>query len=83
MHSLWSECRSATTRDSGPERILVPMTGRRERMAKPSMKVVILAGGLGQSPERRDIVRPKPMVEIGGMPALCTSLKIYSPLWSP
>jgi glucose-1-phosphate cytidylyltransferase len=42
------------------------------------MKVVILAGGLGSRLSEETIVRPKPMVEIGGMPALWHIMKIYS-----
>jgi glucose-1-phosphate cytidylyltransferase len=42
------------------------------------MKVVILAGGLGTRLSEETIVRPKPMVEIGGMPILWHIMKIYS-----
>jgi glucose-1-phosphate cytidylyltransferase len=42
------------------------------------MKVVILAGGLGTRLTEETIVRPKPMVEIGGMPILWHIMKIYS-----
>ena len=42
------------------------------------MKAVILAGGLGTRLSEETIVRPKPMVEIGGMPILWHILKIYS-----
>ena len=34
------------------------------------MKAVILAGGLGTRISEETILRPKPMVEIGGMPVL-------------
>lgn len=43
-----------------------------------SMKVVILAGGLGTRISEETVVRPKPMVEIGGKPILWHILKIYS-----
>ena len=46
----------------------------RERM----MKVVILAGGLGTRISEETVVRPKPMVEIGGKPILWHIMKIYS-----
>jgi glucose-1-phosphate cytidylyltransferase len=42
------------------------------------MKVVILAGGLGTRLSEETIVRPKPMVEIGGQPILWHIMKIYS-----
>jgi glucose-1-phosphate cytidylyltransferase len=42
------------------------------------MKAVILAGGLGTRLSEETIVRPKPMVEIGGKPILWHILKIYS-----
>jgi glucose-1-phosphate cytidylyltransferase len=42
------------------------------------MKAVILAGGLGTRISEETAVRPKPMVEIGGMPILWHILKIYS-----
>jgi glucose-1-phosphate cytidylyltransferase len=42
------------------------------------MKVVILAGGFGTRLSEETAVRPKPMVEIGGMPILWHIMKIYS-----
>ncbi|AGX87884.1 glucose-1-phosphate cytidylyltransferase [Candidatus Symbiobacter mobilis] len=42
------------------------------------MKAVILAGGLGTRLSEETVVRPKPMVEIGGHPLLWHLLKIYS-----
>lgn len=42
------------------------------------MKVVILAGGMGSRLSEETIVKPKPMVEIGGMPILWHIMKIYS-----
>lgn len=42
------------------------------------MKAVILAGGLGTRLSEETVVRPKPMVEIGGRPILWHILKIYS-----
>jgi glucose-1-phosphate cytidylyltransferase len=42
------------------------------------MKAVILAGGLGTRLREETVVRPKPMVEIGGMPILWHILKLYS-----
>lgn len=41
-------------------------------------KVVILAGGLGTRLSEETESRPKPMVEIGGMPILWHIMKIYS-----
>lgn len=42
------------------------------------MKIVILAGGKGTRISEESHLRPKPMVEIGGMPILWHILKIYS-----
>jgi glucose-1-phosphate cytidylyltransferase len=42
------------------------------------MKVVILAGGLGTRLSEETLVKPKPMVEIGGQPILWHILQIYS-----
>lgn len=42
------------------------------------MKVVILAGGRGTRISEESIVRPKPMVEIGGEPILWHIMKIYA-----
>lgn len=42
------------------------------------MKVVILAGGLGTRLKEETIVKPKPMVEIGGYPILWHIMNIYA-----
>jgi glucose-1-phosphate cytidylyltransferase len=42
------------------------------------MKAVILAGGLGTRLSEETSLRPKPMVEVGGMPILWHIMKIYS-----
>lgn len=42
------------------------------------MKVVILAGGLGTRISEESHLRPKPMIEIGGMPILWHIMKEYS-----
>ena len=42
------------------------------------MKAVILAGGLGTRISEESTLRPKPMIEIGGMPILWHILKMYS-----
>lgn len=41
------------------------------------MKAIILAGGLGTRLAEETILRPKPMVEIGGKPILWHIMKIY------
>jgi glucose-1-phosphate cytidylyltransferase len=41
------------------------------------MKTIILAGGLGTRLSEETTLRPKPMVEIGGMPILLHILNIY------
>lgn len=42
------------------------------------MKVAILAGGLGTRLQEETIVRPKPMVEVGGRPILWHIMKHYA-----
>ena len=42
------------------------------------MKVAILAGGKGTRLSEETTIRPKPMVEIGGMPILWHIMMIYS-----
>ncbi len=42
------------------------------------MKAVILAGGLGTRLSEETMVKPKPMVEIGGKPVLWHIMKLYS-----
>jgi glucose-1-phosphate cytidylyltransferase len=42
------------------------------------MKVVILAGGFGSRLAEETVLRPKPMVEIGGRPILWHIMKIYA-----
>jgi glucose-1-phosphate cytidylyltransferase len=42
------------------------------------MKTVILAGGLGSRISEETHLKPKPMIEIGGMPILWHIMKIYS-----
>ena len=45
------------------------------------MKAVILAGGLGTRISEETESKPKPMIEIGGMPILWHILKLYSAHW--
>jgi glucose-1-phosphate cytidylyltransferase len=42
------------------------------------MKVVILAGGLGTRISEETVIKPKPMIEIGGKPIIWHIMKIYS-----
>jgi len=42
------------------------------------MKAVILAGGLGTRLSEETVIKPKPMVEIGGRPILWHILKVFS-----
>jgi glucose-1-phosphate cytidylyltransferase len=46
------------------------------------MKAVILAGGFGSRLSGETILRPKPMVEIGGKPILWHIMNIYSSAWN-
>ncbi|HEB84258.1 MAG TPA: glucose-1-phosphate cytidylyltransferase, partial [Bacteroidetes bacterium] len=41
------------------------------------MKTVILAGGFGTRLSEETVIKPKPMVEIGGKPILWHIMKIY------
>ena len=47
-------------------------------MKGPSLKAVILAGGLGTRISEETHLKPKPMIEIGGKPILWHLMKIYS-----
>ena len=42
------------------------------------MKAIILAGGLGTRISEETVIKPKPMIEIGGKPILWHIMKIYS-----
>lgn len=42
------------------------------------MKVVILAGGFGTRISEESVFKPKPMVELGGLPILLHIMKLYS-----
>ena len=42
------------------------------------MKAVILAGGLGTRISEETIIKPKPMIEIGGIPIIWHIMKMYS-----
>src|SRR5438309_7814396 len=42
------------------------------------MKAVILAGGLGTRISEETLLKPKPMIEIGGKPILWHIMKIYA-----
>jgi len=43
-----------------------------------ALKTVILAGGLGTRLSEETVIRPKPMVELGGRPVLWHIMKHYS-----
>ena len=43
-----------------------------------SIKAVILCGGLGTRLSEETVLKPKPMIEIGGMPVLWHIMKIYA-----
>jgi len=42
------------------------------------MKTVILAGGFGSRISEETLLKPKPLIEIGGLPILWHIMKIYS-----
>lgn len=50
----------------------------RELLGKKRMKTVILAGGYGTRISEESQFKPKPMVELGGMPILWHIMKLYS-----
>ncbi len=47
-------------------------------MHRKNMKIVILAGGFGTRISEESILKPKPMIEIGGRPILWHIMKQYS-----
>lgn len=47
-------------------------------MIGKNMKALILCGGLGTRLSEETVVKPKPMVEIGGMPILWHIMKLYA-----
>jgi len=53
-------------------------TIKHEKERKPAMQVVILAGGFGTRISEESHLKPKPMIEIGGMPILWHIMKNYS-----
>ena len=69
-------------KDGGPkntgEAVAFYLAEGQRRRSGSVMKVVILAGGLGTRLAEETIVRPKPMVEIGGRPILWHIMKLYS-----
>jgi glucose-1-phosphate cytidylyltransferase len=48
-----------------------------ENLSEAPMKAIILAGGFGSRLSEETILRPKPMVEIGGRPILWHIMNIY------
>src|SRR5581483_12011993 len=49
-----------------------------EKIRSLNMKAVILAGGLGSRLSEETVLRPKPMVEIGGRPILWHIMNIFA-----
>ncbi len=45
--------------------------------ARPAIKAVILAGGFGTRISEASHLKPKPMIEIGGMPIPGRIMKLY------
>jgi NDP-sugar pyrophosphorylase family protein len=60
-----------------PRRSLLRRTSN-NAIWQTTVKVVILAGGLGTRLAEETDLRPKPMVEIGGMPILWHIMKHYA-----
>ena len=69
--------RSLLTLDRRDTSYTISSPGFNEAELHP-MKVVILAGGLGTRIAEETSLRPKPMIEIGGLPLLLHVMKIYS-----
>ena len=46
------------------------------------MKVVLLAGGLGSRLAEETKIKPKPMVEIGGIPIIEHIMKLVHEIWT-
>ena len=53
------------------------MGGTADAPAVGSMKAVVLAGGFGTRISEESVIRPKPMVEVGGRPILWHIMKSY------
>jgi glucose-1-phosphate cytidylyltransferase len=68
--------------DQSPSVMIPPglpgTTSIRALMKLEDLKVVILAGGYGTRLAEETVLRPKPMVEIGGQPLLWHLMKFYS-----
>ena len=47
-------------------------------MLEMDMKVVILAGGHGTRLAEETVIKPKPMIEIGGKPIIWHIMRIYA-----
>jgi glucose-1-phosphate cytidylyltransferase len=54
------------------------IVARRFKLKGNDMKAVILAGGFGSRLSEETVLRPKPMVEIGGKPILWHIMNIYA-----
>ena len=67
-----------TNESNGSDRIAVYNWNNLMNDKENNMKVVILAGGLGTRLSEETVVKPKPMVEIGGKPMLWHIMNIYA-----
>lgn len=63
---------------SGGGKVCEHITKTTQSKVLSNMKAVILAGGLGTRLSEETVLKPKPMVEIGGKPILWHIMKIYS-----
>ncbi len=76
-------CAGGNSLQTAPKRVSSVARARGLRAGRPfgynaAMKAVILAGGLGTRISEETLLKPKPMVEIGGKPILWHIMKIYS-----
>ena len=74
----WSRSRRRPSEAGDDVQSSIHRRTERDAGGNRSMKVAILAGGLGTRLSEETAIRPKPMVEIGGKPILWHIMNIYA-----